>query len=38
MLAVGGVREAKLLLAVGGMVSRINIQQDLAALAHLLAA
>jgi len=38
VLAVGAVEEAELLLAVGGIVGGIDVQQDLAALANLLAA
>src|SRR5438128_12448361 len=38
VLAVGAVEEAELLLAVGGIVGGIEVEQDLAALADLLAA
>ena len=38
VLAVGAVEEAELLLAMGGIVGGIDIQQDLAAFADLLAA
>ena len=37
MLAVGAVEEAELLLAVRGIVGGIEIEQDLAALANLVA-
>src|SRR5208337_4323700 len=38
VLAVSAVEEAELLLAVGGIVGGVEIEQDLAALANLLAA
>ena len=38
MLVVGAVEEAELLLAVGGIVGGIEIEQNLTALAHLVAA
>jgi hypothetical protein len=38
VLAVGAVEEAELLLAVGGIVGGIDVEQNLAALANLLAA
>src|SRR6266704_636379 len=37
-LAVSAVEEAELLLAVGGIVGRVDVEQDVAALADLLAA
>ena len=38
VLAVSAVEEAELLLAMGGIVGGIEVEQDLAALANLLAA
>ena len=38
VLAVGSVEEAELLLAVGGIVGGIEVEQDLAALTNLIAA
>jgi hypothetical protein len=38
MLVVGPVEEAELLLAMGGIVGGVDIQQDLAALANLFCA
>ena len=38
VLAVGAVEEAELLLAVGGIVGGVEIEQDLTALADLIAA
>ena len=38
VLAVGAIEKAELLLAVRGIVGGIEVEQDLAALAHLIAA